>query len=92
MKELFIKLFWPILKFFETDAEATHYKKSHRVILIVVGALFMVLSVGSAASAFVSGEVGAFIPVVVFFGVGTVALVVGLLGSDSAVSKIWGRN
>ena len=90
MKELFIKLFWPILKIFETGVEVTNYKKSHRVILNVVGGLFIFLSMVSAASAFIIGEYGALIPVVVFFSVGAVAVVVGLLGSNSAVSKIWG--
>ena len=92
MKDTLAKLFWPILKFFETDEVPTNYKPSHRVILIVVGALFMVLTAGSVAAAYFSGQVGALIPVLVFFSVGTVTLVVGLLGSDSAVAKIWGRN
>ena len=92
MKERFIKLFWPILQFFETGEEAINYKNSHRVILIVVGCLFFLLSMGSAAAAYISGEVGALVPFVVFFCVGAVAVVVGLLGSNSAVTKIWGRN
>ena len=90
MKELLKKLFWPILKIFETGEEARNYKKSHRVILIVVGTLFVFLSVASGSVALVSGGSGALIPVVVFFCVGLVAVVVGALGSDSAVSKIWG--
>ena len=91
MKESLIKLFWPILRFFETGEEATNYKESHRVILIVIGVLFIVLSMGSVAAAYASGEVAALVPIVVFFSVGTVAVIVGLLGSDSAVAKIWGR-
>lgn len=90
MRRLLTKICWPILKFFETNEEATNYKKSHRVILIVVGSLFVFLSLASAGAAFVSGGSGALIPVVVFFCVGFVAVVVGALGSDSAVSKIWG--
>lgn len=91
MKETFIKLFWPILKFFETGEEATNYKKSHRTVLIVVGVLFILLSMGSAASAFISGQVAALIPVVVFLSLGAVAVVVGLIGSNNAVAKIWGN-
>ncbi len=91
MKDLFTKLFWPILKFFETGEEATNYKESHRVILVVVGFLFIVLSLISMSFSYSSGEVGALIPIVVFFSVGAVAIVVGVLGSNSAVQKIWGR-
>ena len=91
MKEMFTRLFWPILRFFETGEEAAHSKKSHRVILIIVGALFVVLSMGAVASGVFSGELGALIPVVVFLSVGVVAIVVGLLGSNAAVEKIWGR-
>lgn len=57
------KVFWPILKHFETDQEPANYKKSHRVALI---------------------------PVVVFAALGVVAVVIGALGSNGAVSKIWG--
>ena len=91
MKEALIKLFWPILKYFETGEEATHYKESHRIILVVVGALFILLSMISMVFSYSTGEVGALIPIVVFFSVGAVAVVVGLLGSNSAVQKIWGR-
>ena len=91
MKEMFIKLFWPILKFFETGEEATNYKESHRLILVVVGFLFILLSIVSVVFSFGSGEVGGLIPIVVFFSVGGVAVIVGLLGSNSAVQKIWGR-
>ena len=85
------KLFWPILSFFETEEEPVNYKPSHRVILIVVGLLFLFLSLVSMWFAYSTGEAGAAIPVLVFLGVATVAIVVGSLGTDNAVSKIWGR-
>ncbi len=85
------KLCWPILRFFETDEEPKNYKKSHRIILNSVGALFLLLSLGAAAAAGSSDGTGAFIPAVVFFCVGFVSVVVGTLGSDRAVSKIWGN-
>lgn len=90
MKEILTKIFWPILKFFETGEEPANYKKSHRVALNVLGALFMLLSFGSAGAAYASGDLGAIVPVLVFFCVGLVAAVVGTLGSNRAVSKIWG--
>jgi len=85
-----MKIFRPILKFFETDEVPANYKKSHRVALNILGALFLLLSLGSAWAALYSGELGAFIPVIVFFCVGFVAVIVGVFGSSGAVSKIWG--
>ena len=91
MKAILIKLFWPILKFFETDVEPAGYKQSHRIILIVMGGLFMVLATGSALSSYTANEMGGLIPAVVFFLVSLTAVVVGTLGSNGAVSKIWGN-
>lgn len=82
--------FSPILKFFESDEEPANYKKSHRVALNFVGALFLFLSLVSAMSANSTSGLGSFIPVVIFFCAGVVAVVVGSLGSKAAVSKIWG--
>ena len=90
MKGLLIKLFWPILSFFETDEVAANYKKSHRIALNVMGALFLLLSLVSAGGLSATGDLGALLPLVVFASVGLVALVVGTLGSNGAVCKIWG--
>lgn len=90
MRNLLTRLFWPILKFFETDEEPTNYKKSHRIALNILGALFILLSLGSAWAATYTDGVGTFIPVVVFFCIGLVSVVVGSFGSSGAVSKIWG--
>ncbi len=90
MKNLLTRIFWPILKLFETGANSANYKKSHRVALNIVGALFMVLSIVSVVAALSTREIGSIIPVIIFFSAGLVAVVVGSLGSDSAVSKIWG--
>ncbi len=91
MKKMLTTLFWPILKFFEVGQEPPNYKSSHRLALNVLGALFIFLSGVSAVSAFYSEvTVGAVIPVIVFFLVGLVALVIGSLGTNRAVAKIWG--
>jgi hypothetical protein len=90
MKGLLTKLFWPVLGLFEDGNNASNYKSSYRVILNVVGSLFILLSAVGAWAAMMSDQLGAFIPVVVFCGVGLVALLVGSLGSNSAVCKIWG--
>ena len=91
MKEILTKLFGPLLKLFETDKEPAGYKKSHRIVLIVMGSLFGVLGAGSGAAAIYVGELAGLLPAVVFFAVGFTAVVVGSLGSNGAVSRIWGE-
>jgi len=90
MKNIFTRIFWPILSLFETNIDPKNYKKSHRVALNVVGALFIFLSIVSSVTAYSTGGVGSLIPVIIFFCAGLVAVVVGALGSNGAVSKIWG--
>ena len=89
MKDTLRKLFWPILKPFEKGNGPFAYKPLNRKILLAVGRLFLVLALAVLAIAPRNGP-GFLIPVLVFGGVGLVGLVVGLLGSDRAVSNIWG--
>ena len=74
---------------FEEQDGPFEYKPSHRFILKVVGSLFFLLSLASAVACFVSAQLGALLPVVVFFCIGLVCMVVGFLGSDKAVAKMW---
>jgi hypothetical protein len=90
MKNILTKIFWPILRFFETGEDSVNYKKSHRVALNIVGALFIFLSFVSGAAANSVGGISSLIPVIIFLCVGIVATVIGSLGSNGAVSKIWG--
>lgn len=90
MKDVLTRLAWPLLKFFETDEGSEHYKPSHRVILSIVGSLFLVLAALSLAAGLFSGQISAAVPVVVFFAVGSLALMIAGLGSNAAVAKIWG--
>ena len=90
MKSTMRKLFSPILAYFESGEGAYSYKKSHRTILVIVGSLFLVLSCISIAAIVATLQVGAMIPILVFFLTGLVCLVVGGLGTDRAVAKIWG--
>lgn len=83
------KLFAPVLDYFETDDNEYAYKSSHRLILIIVGSLFLVLSAFGAFVALIAGQLGGLIPTLVFFLVGAVCEIVGLLGSDRAVANIW---
>jgi hypothetical protein len=88
VKQLLRTIFAPILNIFESGDEPYNYKPSHRIILIIVGILFS----GLAGLVFwlVQGmEPTYLLPVVVFGGVAVVSLIIGLLGTDRAVAKVW---
>lgn len=89
MKSFFRTLFFPILSLFESGNEPFLYKASHRTILLFISVMFS----GLASVVFVlkpEGDAGYLFPVIIFGGIGVVGFVVGLLGSDRAVAKIWG--
>ncbi len=90
MKARLIKLFWPILRPFEAGDEPYGHKPINRKILIAIGTMFTLLSIASVALSRGIRDLGYLIPIIVFFAVGATALIVGLLGSDRAVAKIWG--
>ncbi|MFQ3170616.1 MAG: hypothetical protein ACI9DG_000640 [Oleispira sp.] len=91
MKELLRKAFSPILENFESGTEKYIYKKSHRVILIVMSVIFAILSTAVAVMAAEADSAGYYIPVFIFGLVSLVTLVVGALGNERAVSSIWGN-
>ena len=83
MKHRLRQLFSFILKPLESGKVGPSYKDSHRTVLKLVGVLFLVLATVS---------IGALVyTALVFLGVGGTCLVVGALGSDVAVSKMWGN-
>lgn len=89
MKPYFRKVFSPLLNIFEGGEDPYLYKSSHRTILVVMGVLFLLLSLGLAWLGFHFAQSGALIPFLVFFCVALTSIVVGTLGTDRAVSKIW---
>lgn len=91
MKAFFRKLFAPLLNIFESGDEPYAYKKSHRTILKVVGGLFLFLASVVCGLGYASAQVGALLPGLVFLVVGFTCIVIGTLGSDRAVSKMWGN-
>lgn len=91
MKSYLRQLFAPILDIFESGEAEYAYKPSHRTILLAVGALFLLLSLASLVMAISSAQWAAGLPFVIFFCVGTVCAVVGALGTDRAVAKLWGN-
>lgn len=89
MKRIIRVVFSPILSIFESGSEPFSYKPSYRVILICVGCLFS----GLALVVFVmaQGEDPTYlVPVLIFGCAGFVSLLIGLVGTDRAVAKIWG--
>lgn len=79
------------MNIFEGGDEPYAYKPLNRKILVVIGVLFLGLVSAVGYLSFDKGEPGYLIPVIVFSGIAVVTLIVGLLGSDRAVSKIWGN-
>lgn len=93
-KDVFRKVFWPILYFFEKDGQQVSpqgYRPSHRKILFAVGFLFFVLSMVALFFVMVTGTLGGLFPVGVFLLISLVCAVVATLGSDGAVARIWGN-
>ena len=90
MKSLLQRLFSPLLNPFEQGTEPYEYKPMSRRILIVISVLFSILT---AVTFFLSpADAGLAIafPMIIFGGASFVCLIVGSLGSERAVAKIWG--
>ncbi len=90
MKSLLQRLFSPLLNPFEQGTEPYEYKPMSRRILIVISVLFAVLT---AVTFFLSpADAGLAIafPMIIFGSASFVCLIVGSLGSERAVAKIWG--
>jgi drug/metabolite transporter (DMT)-like permease len=90
MHALLRTLFAPLLNILEKGDEPYGYKPSHRKILLAVGTMFLFLAGVSLFFGMIAGGVGAFVPAVVFFLVSVVCIVVGAVGSERAVAKLWG--
>jgi hypothetical protein len=91
MKKLLRNLFRFVLQPLESGDAPYSYKPLNRKILLAVGVLFCVLGVVASWFAIGHGGLGYALPIVVFFGAGILCLVVGLLGTDRAVARIWGN-
>lgn len=91
LKQILRSLFSPLLGLFEAGDEPYEYKPSYRKILLVFAMLFgglgaFVLWLALSAETL---QLGYFLPVLVFGGIGLLSLLVGLLGTDRAVSRLW---
>jgi hypothetical protein len=92
MKETLTRLFWPILRHFEGGDAPYEYRPMHRKILFIVGFLMLLLATISFYFSLVIGEFAGVIAVLAFVAVGGTSLVIGFLGSDRAVARIWSRH
>lgn len=89
MKDKLRLVFSSLLGRLEAGDEPFAYKPLQRKVLIFIGCLFTGLAV--LVVIFGQGkDLGYLLPVVVFGSAGILALIVGLLGNDRAVAKIWG--
>ena len=89
MKKLLRRIFSPVLNPLEAGSSPFAYKASHRTILIFMSFMFM----GMAALVVMimpSWDSGYLLPIIVFGGAGLLGVVVGVLGENRAVAKIWG--
>ncbi|NVK36571.1 MAG: hypothetical protein HWE18_01480 [Gammaproteobacteria bacterium] len=91
MKTQLRNLFSVILNPLEAGNEPYSYKDSHRTILLAIAVLFTFLATLVCVFSAGGETYGYLIPVVVFGGVAAVGFIVGLLGTDRAVAKIWGN-
>lgn len=89
MKQVLRKLCQPLLQRLEQGTEPYVYKPLNRKLLIVAGCLFLFLALGLAVALMLSGKLAALLPLIVFVALGFLCLVVGWVGSDRAVSKLW---
>ncbi len=91
MKQKLRTLFSPILNKLESGTKPFTYKASHRIVLKVMGFLFSGLA--ALVFWFAQGQdLGYFLPVLIFGMMGFISLLVGFLGTDRAVTKIWGSD
>jgi len=91
VKQLLRKIFSPLLSIFEAGDNPYNYKKSQRTILLIIGAIFLILSILVTIAGAATGEYGAMFPSIIFLAVSVTCLVIGFLGTERAVAKIWGN-
>lgn len=89
MKQALRRIFRPLLAPLERGQGPFEYKPSHRTILLFMSAMFIGLA-ALVLQLLPPGEPGYLFPVLVFGGAGGLGVIVGTLGSDRAVARIWG--
>jgi len=90
MKALFRKFFSPVLNLFEQGDEDFICKPHSRKILVFISILFSGLAAAVYYFIPAQSEIAYYLPVLIFGGIALIGFIVGLLGTDRAVAKIWG--
>lgn len=91
MKASLRALFSPLLNPLERGDEPYVYKPLNRKILLAVSLLFSLMCAALLYLMPADADKGYLVPVAIFGLVALVGLIVGLLGNDRAVAKIWGN-
>ena len=90
MKQMLRKIFSPILNLFEGGNEEYAIKPLSRKILIVISVLFSSLATAVFYLIPADSDSGYYFPVIIFGLIAAVGFIIGILGTDRAVAKIWG--
>jgi hypothetical protein len=91
MKDQLRRLFGFLLNPLEKGTADYQYKPLNRTVLLVMSLVFLGLSLAVAWVAISQGAWSHLVAALIFGGVSILGLVVGLLGSDRAVAKLWGN-
>ena len=94
MKVFFRSLFSFLLMPLENGTTPYAYKKSNRIILLVIGVLFLILTIGISFVfiMYSNGDLAYLIPALIFGSASLLCFIVGFLGNERAIAKLWGSN
>lgn len=88
VKKLLRTLFSFLFNIFESGTGEYEYKTSHRVILAIIGGLFLALA--SLVLFLLPADMSGYLfPVIIFGGIGFICLLVAYAGTERAVARIW---
>lgn len=89
MKNLLQKLASPLLNALENSEGDYAYSPSHRLILKVMGVLFLGIAGVTVYFSLQIEQIAGLFPAILFGGIGLLCLIVAYVGSDKAVAKLW---
>lgn len=90
MKNALKKIFSPILNIFENNNDEFIYRSLNRKIVLFISSVFFMLAFFLPIYMPQLIKMGFWFVMIVFGGLSSVGLVVGLLGTDKAVAKLLG--
>ena len=90
MKKTLQTIFSPILNIFEKNNDEFIYRTLNRKIVLFISSVFFLLAFGLPIYMPQLIEMGFWFVMIVFGGLSSVGLIVGIFGSDKAVAKLLG--